>query len=311
MNKILITTSSFKTDVPAVRRLADAGLGIVTNPYGRKLSEDEVAALLDDEVIGMIAGVEPLTRRVLAGAKNLKVVSRCGIGLDSVDLAAARELDIAVLNTPDAPSIAVAELTVGLILSQLRRIAEADRQIRSGQWKALMGGLLATRTVGIVGYGRIGRRVARLAHAFGARVLAADALACEPDGVAEPCSLERLLAESDVVSLHLPPQSDGRPVLDASHFAAMKPGAMLVNAARGGLVDEAALADAIRAGKLAGAALDTFSEEPYQGPLRELSQVVLTAHMGSYAEESRGIMEREAAENLYAGLARCGLAGGG
>ena len=149
------------------------------------------------------------------------------------------------------------------------------------------------------------------AHAFGARVLAADALACEPDGVAEPCSLERLLAESDVVSLHLPPQSDGRPVLDASHFAAMKPGAMLVNAARGGLVDEAALADAIRAGKLAGAALDTFSEEPYQGPLRELSQVVLTAHMGSYAEESRGIMEREAAENLYAGLARCGLAGGG
>ena len=311
MPKVLITTSSF--NVAAAESLAllgQAGYEIVTNPHGRKLTEDEAAALLGDDVAGMIAGTEPLTRRVLSGARGLKVVSRCGIGLDSVDLAAARELGIEVTNTPDAPSAAVAELTLGLILDQLRRISQADRQIRAGQWKPLMGGLLAARTVGIIGFGRIGRRVAHLVRAFGARVLAYDAAGVESDGIADSSALEPLLAAADIVTLHMPSQKAPGHFLDAARIGLMKRGAVLVNTARGDLVDEAALVQAIRDGRLGGAALDTYEKEPYAGPLAELPQVVLTAHMGSYAEESRGIMEREAADNLFRGLAARGLVAG-
>lgn len=311
MPKVLITTSSFNVAAAdSLALLRQAGFEIATNPHGRKLGEDEVAGLLGDDVVGMIAGTEPLTRRVLSGARGLKIVSRCGIGLDSVDLAAAAELGIEVTNTPDAPSAAVAELTLGLMLDQLRRISQADRQIRAGQWKPLMGGLLAARTVGIVGYGRIGRRVARLARAFGARVLAADAADVAADGVAEASALEPLLAQADIVTLHMPSQKGAGHFLDAQRIGMMKRGAVLVNTARGDLVDEAALALAIRDGRLGGAALDTYEKEPYTGPLAELPQVVLTAHMGSYAEESRGIMEREAADNLYKGLAARGLVAG-
>jgi D-3-phosphoglycerate dehydrogenase len=309
--KVLITTSSFNVAAAeSLARLKQAGYEIATNPHGRKLSEDEVAALLGEDVVGMVAGTEPLTRRVLSGASGLKVVARCGIGLDSVDLAAARELGIEVTNTPDAPSAAVAELTLGLMLDQLRRISQADRQIRAGKWKPLMGGLLAARTVGIVGYGRIGRRVAQLARAFGARVLATDAAGVTSDGIAEASALEPLLAAADIVTLHMPSQKGLGHFLDAARVALMKRGAVLVNTARGDLVDEAALVQAIRDGRLGGAALDTYEKEPYAGPLAELPQVVLTAHMGSYAEEARGIMEREAAENLYKGLAARGLVAG-
>lgn len=311
MPKVLITTSSFNVAAAdSLALLRQAGFEIATNPHGRKLGEDEVAGLLGDDVVGMIAGTEPLTRRVLSGARGLKVVSRCGIGLDSVDLAAAAEIGIEVTNTPDAPSAAVAELTLGLMLDQLRRISQADRQIRAGQWKPLMGGLLAARTLGIVGYGRIGRRVARLARAFGARVLAHDAAGVAADGVAEASALEPLLAQADIVTLHMPSQKGAGHFLDAQRIGRMKRGAVLVNTARGDLVDEAALAQAIREGRLGGAALDTYEKEPYAGPLAELPQVVLTAHMGSYAEESRGIMEREAADNLYKGLAARGLVAG-
>jgi D-3-phosphoglycerate dehydrogenase len=305
--KILITTSSFNLAADSLARLQDGGFRIVVNPHGRKLSEDEVEALLDAEVVGMIAGTEPLTRRVLAGARNLKVLSRCGIGMDNVDFAAARELGIQVFNTPDAPTAAVAELTLGLMLDALRGISCADRQIRAGTWKARMGGLLGARTVGIVGYGRIGRRVAKLVHAFGARILATDVASLETDGVAEICSLERLLAQSDLVSLHLPSQKDAGCFLDAARIAAMKPGAVLVNTARGDLVDEEALLLALQDGRLAAAALDTFGKEPYAGPLAGLPQVVLTPHMASYAAESRATMEREAVDNLLKGLAACGL----
>ncbi len=305
MPKVLITTSSFNVaSAESLAALKRVGIDIVTNPLGRRLTEDEVAAMLDDNVIGMIAGIEPLTRRVLAGAKGLKVVSRCGIGLDSVDLEAAKELGIGVYNTPDAPSVAVAELTVGLMLAVLRKIAQADRQIRDGKWKSLMGGLLSARTVGVVGYGRIGRRVARLVHAFGARVLVSDVVETESDGVVERCALEQLLAQADIVPLHAPSLRDS--ILNEQRIRSMKPGAIVINTARGGLVDEQALLVALREGRLAGAALDAFEHEPYSGPLVELPQVVLTAHMGSYAEEARGIMEREAADNLLKGLTDSG-----
>lgn len=306
--KILVTTSSFSSAADTeLAQLRGAGYEIVLNPHRRRLSEDEAQALLAPDVVGMIAGVEPLTRRVLSGAKGLKVISRCGIGLDGVDLEAARDFGIEVLNTPDAPSGAVAELTLGLTLAVLRKIALADRQVRAGQWRSQMGRLLSAQVAGVVGYGRIGRRVAALFGAFGCRVLACDPVATTAAPGITLCGLDELLAQADIVSLHLPIAPDTVRLIDAARIARMKKGAVLVNVSRGGLVDEAALHQALVAGHLGGAALDVFEQEPYAGPLTDVDQVVLTAHMGSATEESRAVMEKEAASNLVRGLAAKGL----
>lgn len=309
MPKIVISTSSFNVAANgALHSLSAAGFEIVTNPHKRRLTEAEAMELLRDEaVVGIIAGTEPLSRAALEQARSLKVISRCGIGMDNVDLDAAKALDIDVLNTPDAPTNSVAELTIGLILAALRRITEADRAIRAGLWRPLMGGLMHGRTLGVVGYGRIGRKVASLADAFGAHVLAYDVAEFEPGARVERTSLDRLLSTSDIVTLHMPSAPQKQALITEETLAGMKNGAILVNTSRGDLVDETALAEALKDGRLAGAALDTFAKEPYSGPLAELPQVTLTAHMGSYAEEARATMEEEAARNLLQGLTRRGL----
>jgi D-3-phosphoglycerate dehydrogenase len=308
MARILITTSSFDIEHnDALRSLRAKGWQIDNNPHGRRLSETEAAQLLANDYAGVIAGVEPLTRKVLAGAHALKVISRCGIGMDSVDLEAAAEHGISVYNTPGAPVSAVAELTLALILGLLRRIGTADRNLRGGEWKQLMGNLLAFQTVGIIGFGRIGRRVAELLHAFGAKILVNDRLAMNVPAWCEMSDLDALLQRADVVSLHLPLLPDTHHMIGPTQLNRMKPGAFLVNAARGGLIDETALFEALQSGQLAGAALDTFEAEPYSGPLTTLPQVLLTAHMGSYARESRIQMEQEAAHNLLQGLTALGI----
>lgn len=308
MGEILITTSSFEIEKnPALQILQDAGMKVRVNPRGRRLTENEVTDLMTDDVQGIIAGVEPLTRAVLAGAKSLKVISRCGIGLDSVDLAAAKEFGIKVCNTPGAPVTAVAELTVALILDLLRRVTQADRMIRQGQWKQIMGNLLAFQKMGIIGYGRIGRQVGELLHAFGATIFACDRLLINTPDYVNRCDLDHLLRESDIVTLHVPFEPGPHHLIGRGQILSMKPGAFLVNAARGGIVDEQALHDALTSGHLAGAAIDTYESEPYRGALIGLSQVVLTAHMGSYAKESRVQMEQEAAQNLLTELMAAGV----
>lgn len=307
MNTLVISTSSFDIDNnPPLQQLLRQGFQIVTNPHKRKLTEDEIIELLKDGAVGLIAGIEPLTARVLQAAPKLKVISRCGAGLDSVDLTAAQQHGIAVLNTPEAPAQAVAELTMGFILSLLRQISPIDRAVRNGEWPRTQGRLLAAQTVGIVGLGHIGRRVARLCQAFEAAVIAHDPFAVlVPEGV-NLVSMEQLLASADVVTLHLPYSSTTHHLLDAKAFAAMKPEAIVVNAARGGLVDEDALADALTSGKVSAAALDVFEQEPYQGALLALNNVTVTSHVGSLARESRQRMEIEAAENLLQGLIKTG-----
>lgn len=308
---ILITTSSFSAWDPAPKEtLLRAGFTVHENPFKRKLTEAEVIDLLArHKPVGLLAGLEPLTAKVLeASVGHLKAVSRCGVGLDTVDLEAARRLGIRVFNTPDAPSQAVVELTLGLILAVLRRIAEADAAVRRGDWKTTMGRLLGSRTVGVVGLGRIGSRVAALCAAFGCPVLAYDPRpdAALPAGV-KKAAFEELLKASDIVTLHVPLNAENKHLLDSRRLGLMRPGGVLINASRGGLVDEEALAAALKEGRLSGAGLDTFETEPYRGPLRELSQVVLTPHMGSAAEECRSLMEREAADNLIAGLRAMGV----
>lgn len=308
MPKILISTSSYKLDEnTALATLKDHGFELILNPYGRKLKKEEVTLLLTSDVIGMIAGVEPLDRDVLSSAKGLRVISRCGTGLDTVDLQAARDLGIDVRNTPDAPTRSVAELTIGLMLSVLRGIPAADRAIRRNEWKAVPGGLLETQTVGIVGWGRVGSRVARLCAAFGARVIGADPfIEAGSSGEWPIIPLERLLGEATIVSLHASVSPGQPPIVNAAALDAMRPGAILINTARGSLVDEAALVRALDQGKLAGVGLDVFREEPYTGPLSQRNDVVLTAHMGSAAKETRIAMEQEAACNLLDGLVQAG-----
>ena len=307
MHKILVTTSSFDLENnAAIKALRDSGCEIVANPFKRRLTEAEVSGLLTPDVFGMIAGVEPLTRAVLQNATALKVISRAGIGLDSVDLDSAQEFGITVSNTPQAPVPAVAELTLGLTLNLLRKISLADSDLRKGQWKPAMGNLLLGKTVGLIGYGRIGQATGKLFQAFGCQLIVSDPVFQGTEEVTS-VSLDDLLSSADIVSLHMPYSPGAHHLIDTAKLGKMKNGSFLINTARGGLVDEKALEAALLSGHLAGAAVDAFENEPYSGPLAALPQVVLTAHMGSYAQESRARMELEAAENLLAGLRAKGL----
>ena len=308
MSKLVISTSSFDVDNNScLQHLINSGTHIVGNSYKRKLTENEIIELLGKDTIGMIAGIEPLTERVFASAKGLKVVSRCGAGLDSVDLPAAKLRDISVFNTPEAPAQAVAELTMGLMLAALRRICQTDRLLRATEWPRMQGQLLVAQIVGIIGLGHIGRRVARLCQAFDARVIAHDPYIDPTSHGVESVSLEKLLAEANVISLHLPYGTDTHHLLDTKTFARMKPDTIIINAARGGLIDETALDEALISGHLGMAALDVFEQEPYHGPLIKNDKVILTSHIGSLARESRKCMEIEAAENLLEGLINAGL----
>ena len=309
--KVLITTSSFGVKDEAARaHLIAAGCAAVLNPFGRTLTEPEITALLGKHrPAGLIAGLEPLTRRVMEGAvSHLRVISRCGTGMDNVDLAAAKELGITVLNTPAAPAEAVAELSLGLILSLIRNVVAHDQMVRAGIWKKRMGLLLSEITVGIVGFGRVGKRVAAILRPLGTKVIATDVMP-DHDWIAAHgvslMTLPQLLATSDVVSLHLPYASgDLHQLMNAARIAAMKPGSFLLNTSRGALIDEQAVSDALHSGHLAGAAIDTFEQEPYTGLLLQAPNMILSPHAGSYARATRNRMELEAAQNLTAGLAK-------
>ncbi len=295
--QVLITTSTFNLDnFKQLELLNKAQIEVNLNPFATRLTEDQAIDLLGTNTIGLIAGLEPLTEKVLTSAKSLKVIARVGTGLDSVDLVAAKKLGITVLNTPDAPTQAVAELTLGHILGLLRNISVADRQIRNGVWRGLMGSLLQTKTVGIIGFGRIGKRVAGLLSAFGAKVIISDELATSTEYL--NVGLNELCAKSDVITLHLPYNDSTHHIINEKQLNLMKKGSYFVNISRGGLVDEDALLTALKSGRIAGAALDCFEHEPYDGELRNFDNVQITAHMGSYARETRDLMEREASQLL-------------
>ncbi|MDR0466458.1 MAG: phosphoglycerate dehydrogenase [Deltaproteobacteria bacterium] len=305
--KVAVTTSSFARygDEPLVL-LRQNGVFCVYNESGRSLTEDEAIGLLQG-CIGVIAGTERLSRRVLDACPDLRVISRCGTGMDGVDLEAAKEKGIAVRNSPDAPILAVAEITLSYALDMLRNVTRMDRELRAGTWKKRMGFLLEGKKVGIVGYGRIGRATAKLFAAFGARIAFADPVA--EDAALPKMELDALCAWAHIISLHCPAPKDGGPVMSAERLARMWPGSWLINAARGGLVDEEALCRLLQSGHLAGAALDVFAREPYVGPLAELDNVILTPHIGSYAQESRVRQEVDTVKNLLEALRLCACGG--
>ena len=297
--KVLIGPSTFcDHDKAPLDLLSDSGFEVISNPHKRKLTKEETIALLSGNVAGLIAGLEPLDKDVLTKTK-LKVISRCGSGMSNVDLATAKALGIKVYSTPDAPVNAVAELTVGSILSLLRASSFMDKELHEGRWSKKIGRELAGKTVAIVGFGRIGRRVALLLKNFGVKLIAVDpALTGIVEGV-KIVTLAAAVKEADILSLHT---NGDKELIGEKEFAQMKDGVVLLNAARGGLINEAALIKALESKKIAGAGLDTFSTEPYNGPLLKYSQVLLTPHIGSYTLECRKSMDMEAAQNLIKGF---------
>lgn len=299
MTEVFISTSSFgKFDTSPLELLKDAGLDIQLNPYERKLTEDECLALYGN-IDGLIAGTEALTEKVLKPAVNLKVISRCGAGLDNVDLSAAKKQGIQVFNTPYGPTSAVAELTVALILSLLRHINLMDRDMRAGKWQKRMGHLLQGKKVGIIGFGKVGQKVAELLQGLGTQIAYCDPAVVKMKAGYKQMTLEELLRWSDIITIHA---SGKNPLLSYKELGKMNKGSWLVNCARGSMINEKALCQALEEGRLSGAALDVFEKEPYEGPLSRLDNVILTPHIGSYAKEARVAMEIEAARNLIKGL---------
>ncbi len=242
---------------------------------------------------------------LLQEAPHLRVVARAGVGLDNIDVEAATRHGVAVFNAPNANTLAAAELTVALILAAVRKVAAADRALREGRWDraAFKGVELSGRTLGLVGAGRIGKEVAARCRAFGMTVLACDPYLEQCEGV-ELCSLEKVLTDADVISVHVPLNDETRHLMDANKLAMMRRGSYLVNASRGGVVDEAALVEALESGHLAGAALDVYESEPppASSPLLQAPNLVLTPHLGASTVEAQVRVASEVAESIRRAL---------
>lgn len=299
--KVLIASASFgRLSEAPIQSLAERGYEVIRNPFARRMTESEIIETAAG-CSGILSGLEPLSRDVLRSLPGLRCISRCGSGVDNVDTEAAKELGIIVRTTPTAPVRAVAELTIGLVLDLLRGISRHDRGLRCGHWSKDPGRLLRGRDVGVAGLGHIGREVAILLRALGATVRGSD-LDPDPDwaeklGV-ELLPLGPLLERSEILTIHVSRHPNEPPLIGSAEIARMRHGAFLLNLARGEVIDEAALFEALVSGRLAGAALDVFTSEPYRGPLLKLENVILTPHIGSSTRETIENMETEAVHNL-------------
>jgi D-3-phosphoglycerate dehydrogenase len=298
--KVLITTVPFgeKNRMP-LDMLESNNIEYVINPFNKKLTESELESLISDFDV-VIAGTEKITSKVMDAASNLKLISRVGIGLDSVDLMAAKDRSIEVSYTPDAPAPAVAELTIGMMLTLLRSVHVSNSRIHSGDWNRFFGRRLSEVVIGIIGVGRIGQGVLEHLKGFGnPKILVNDVLI--KDNVTDKfdiewTSKEELYKRADIVSLHLPLTSETKDMIRKNHLLSMKSDAIIINTSRGGIVNEKDLYDVMQSGHLSGAAIDVFNEEPYDGPLKEIERCLLTAHMGSMSVDCRTRMEIEATE---------------
>ena len=291
-----------------IGRFEALGIRVGLPPVVQQLARDELARLLPD-YDGMIAGDDQVTASLLAGAPRLRVVSKWGIGLDGIDLAAAERLGIRVTNTPGSFGDEVADVAIGYMVMLARGLHRIDRSVRNGAWEKPQGISLAGRTLGIVGLGSIGRAVARRGIAMGMRVIGHDVIASIAERAAEIgvalVDLDTLIAEADLLSLNCPLTDQNRGLMNAARLSSMRPGSYLINTARGPLVDERALIEALRSGHLAGAALDVFEEEPLptSSPLVGMENVVLGSHNASNTREAVARVNQLAIDNVLKGMA--------
>jgi D-3-phosphoglycerate dehydrogenase / 2-oxoglutarate reductase len=303
--RVLVTDKVSETGLEPLR--ADARFAIIKIDDSKDPAFDEALSTAHGLVVRSATMVRT---EMLERAPALRVIGRAGVGVDNIDLEAATERGVAVLNAPAGNTVSAAELTMALILSMVRRVAEADASVRAVEWarSRFKGAELRGRTLGLVGAGRIGGAVATRCRAFGMNVIAHDPYLTDERALdlrVERAELEVVIARADVLSLHVPLTDDTRGMIGTEALARMKEGAFLVNVARGGVVDEAALAEALGSGHLAGAALDVYANEPLEAesPLRSAPNLVLTPHLGASTAEAQELVASEIAEAVRGALA--------
>ncbi len=302
--KVLVSDSIAEE---GIKRLRESGFEVDVKTG---LAPQELLQAIPEYDGLIVRSATKVTSEVIAAAQNLKAVGRAGIGLDNIDVEAAKERGIKIMNTPGATTISVAELTIGQMLALARHIPQATASLKAGKWekKKFMGTELYGKTLGIIGVGKIGREVAKRASGMGMDLVGYDPYVREAevrDLGLKLLPLEDLLPYSDYITIHIPLTAETKHLLSERAFALMKEGARLVNCARGGVVDEQALYDALLSGKVAGAALDVFEEEPPQdNPLLQLDSVIATPHLGAQALEGQVRSGAEIAEKLIAALRR-------
>jgi D-3-phosphoglycerate dehydrogenase len=287
--RLLVTPTSYGKNDLRLKTELEAQVGeVIYNPTGKPLASAEVEQLLPG-VDGYIAGLDGIDANALRAADRLKVISRYGVGIDNVDLDAARSRGIIVTNTPGANSISVAELALGLILALARQIPEAVEAVHQGKWPRYAGISIEGKTIGILGLGAIGKQLARRLASFDCKLLAFDPYADQAfakDNHVELTSMEEVISRSDFISLHLPLLHETCGLVNAAFLSQMKPGSFVVNTSRGEVVDEGALLEALQSGHLKGAGLDAFTVEPPDphNPLLSLPQVIATPHLGAQTD---------------------------
>jgi D-3-phosphoglycerate dehydrogenase len=299
---ILCNTTSYNYDE------FPEGIRLIKNSQRKRLSEKEVEELVRKyDPVGIIAGIEPLTERVLESAKNLKVISRCGIDTETIDQKAAKKLGITLTRTHHAPDVPVAELTVAMILSLLRKLGSLDNIVRTKRWERKVTGLLRGKMVGIIGCEILGTRVSAILSAFECGLMGYDP-GVQAHGYCEMVSFDFLVRHSDIITLNMPLRQENYHLIGEKQIALMKDGVIIVNTSRPGLIDEDALVAGLESKKIGGAALDVFEEEPYAGPLiRFTENTILTPHVGSFAGTYRFDIEKEAMDNLLDALRKQGI----
>lgn len=300
MFKVLITTVPFGEKDSKPLDLLDANnIEYLINPLNKKLTEDELIDFVSDYDV-IIAGTEKISDKVMKKASKLKMISRVGIGLDSVDLLSAERRKIKVSYTPDAPAPAVVDLTMGLMYSSIRRIHEANINLHKGKWHRYFGKRLTECTIGVIGAGRIGSKVIENLLALGCKkILYYDKkvrLKNGDNGLVVFSSKEEIYQKSDIISLHVPLDLETKNMISIKELKLMKKDSFLINTARGGIINEEDLYEALEEKLIGGAAIDVFEDEPYSGELAKHDNCILTGHMGSMSEDCRTQMEIEATE---------------
>ncbi len=285
MTRILLADPLDKEALEELRSIPQFEVTLKTG-----MDEAELVRTIPDYEVIVVRSATKVTRKVIEAAANLKLIIRAGIGLDNIDVEAAKEKGVEIANTPAATSISVAELTLGLMLAAVRKLGRANQSLKEHKWekKALTGTELYGKTLGIIGFGRIGQEVAKRALAFGMKIIAYDVVEPRTDLPVEMVDLDKLLASADIISLHVPLTKETKYLIGREQIEKMKDGVVIINAARGGVVDEKALLEGLNKGKVKAAAIDVFENEPpVDFSLIDHPEVFVTPHIGAAAEEGQ------------------------
>lgn len=293
--KVVVGASSFAEGNEKIEKLfKDKGIQLVKNPFGRRLTKEETIAHLQGAE-GLLAGLETLDEEIFNQCRDLKVIARIGIGMDNIDKEAAQRHEIKVSNTPKGPTDTVAEMTLAALLSVCHNIISSNSDVHNGVWKKRLGKSISELKVFIIGYGHIGRKTAELLGNFDAEIMVYD----KYENKCSTCTMEEGLKAADVISVHASGKAE---IITEDMFELMREGVIILNSARGGLINEKGLYGALRSGKVAAFWGDALWQEPYNGILKECENAILTPHICTYTTKCRASMEMQAVENLFRDL---------